>query len=111
MKTIKKYFFRDIPSTIGTVISLGILLFMIIGPFATKYDPLTVDMGAKLVKPGRDVYKRQVLVEGTKEEIEDRVRQIIEENGKTGFILGADCTIPTEIEYWRVRAAAEAARK
>ena len=52
MKTIKKYFFRDIPSTIGTVISLGILLFMIIGPFATKYDPLTVDMGAKLVKPG-----------------------------------------------------------
>ena len=34
------------------MISLGILLFMIIGPFATKYDPLTVDMGAKLVKPG-----------------------------------------------------------
>ena len=48
MKTIKKYFFRDIPSTIGTVISLGILLFMIIGPFATKYDPLTVDMGCLL---------------------------------------------------------------
>ncbi|WP_346909027.1 ABC transporter permease [Faecalicatena orotica] len=52
MKTIKKYFFRDIPSAMGTVISLGILLFMIIGPFVTKFDPLTVDMGAKLVKPG-----------------------------------------------------------
>ena len=52
MKKNKKYFFRDIPSAMGTVISLGILLFMIIGPFVTKFDPLTVDMGAKLVKPG-----------------------------------------------------------
>jgi len=52
MKTIKKYFFRDIPSAMGTIISLGIILFMIIGPAATKYDPLEVDMGAKLVAPG-----------------------------------------------------------
>ena len=36
----------------GTIISLGIILFMIIGPAATKYDPLEVDMGAKLVAPG-----------------------------------------------------------
>ncbi len=29
---LKKYFFRDIPSAIGTLISLGILLFMRAGP-------------------------------------------------------------------------------
>ena len=77
--------------------------------------PFSLEEGKKLF-PGTAIMgglanRSGVLVEGTKEEIEDRVRQIIEENGKTGFILGADCTIPTEIEYWRVRAAAEAARK
>lgn len=71
MKKIKRYFFRDLPSTIGTVISAGILLFMIIGPFVTKYDPLIVDMGAKLIPPnsthwfgtdemGRDLFIRMV---------------------------------------------------
>lgn len=51
-KTMKKYFFRDFPSAMGTIISLGIILFMVIGPLITKFDPLTVDMSAKLVKPG-----------------------------------------------------------
>lgn len=51
---LKKYFFRDIPSALGSLISLGILLFMIVGPLVTKYDPLTVDMGAKLVAPGKE---------------------------------------------------------
>lgn len=51
-KTMKKYFFRDFPSAIGTIISLGIILFMVIGPLITKFDPLTVDMSAKLIKPG-----------------------------------------------------------
>lgn len=51
-KMLKKYFFRDIPSAIGTVISLGILIFMVVGPLVSKYDPLVVDMSAKLVAPG-----------------------------------------------------------
>ena len=51
---LKKYFFRDIPSALGTCISLGILLFMMIGPVLSEYDPLAVDMGAKLVAPGRE---------------------------------------------------------
>lgn len=51
---LKKYFFRDIPSALGTIISLGILLFMIVGPAVSKYDPLEVDMGAKLVAPGKE---------------------------------------------------------
>lgn len=68
-KTLKKYFFRDVTTTIGTILTLGILLFMIIGPLAIKYDPLKIDMSAKLVKPcaehifgtdemGRDLFSR-----------------------------------------------------
>ncbi|WP_281725781.1 ABC transporter permease [Lachnoclostridium phocaeense] len=53
-KILKKYFFRDFPSAAGTLISVSILLFMIIGPLVSQYDPLTVDMGAKLVKPGAE---------------------------------------------------------
>jgi len=52
MQVIKKYFFRDLPSAVGTIISLSIILFMVIGPFMTDYDPMIVDMSAKLVKPG-----------------------------------------------------------
>lgn len=52
-----------------------------------------------------------VLVEGTGEEIRREVKKIITEFGKTGFILGADCTLPTEIDYGRIRTAVEAARE
>lgn len=77
--------------------------------------PFTIPEGKELF-PGTTIMgglanRSGVLVEGTEEEIKEEVRRIIRENGKTGFILGADCTIPTEIEYWRVKAAAEAARE
>ena len=52
MKKIKKYFFRDTPSVIGTLISVMIILFMLTGPFIARYKPLVVDTGAKLVAPG-----------------------------------------------------------
>lgn len=47
MKKIKKYFFRDMPSTMGTLISALVVLFMVTGPFIARYKPLIVDMGAK----------------------------------------------------------------
>lgn len=50
-----------------------------------------------------------VLVDGTIEELQSAVRRIISDFGETGFILGADCTLPTEIPYERIRAAAHAA--
>ncbi len=50
-----------------------------------------------------------VLVEGSHEEIGGAVQKIIAEFGTTGFILGADCTLPTEISYDRIRAAVQAA--
>lgn len=50
-----------------------------------------------------------VLVNGTEEELKQEVRRVIEEFGSTGFILGADCTLPTEISYERIRSAVHAA--
>lgn len=49
-----------------------------------------------------------VLVNGSSEEIGGAVRKVIEEFGRTGFILGADCTLPTEMDYDRIRAAVQA---
>ncbi|NLB90244.1 MAG: uroporphyrinogen III decarboxylase [Clostridiales bacterium] len=50
-----------------------------------------------------------VFVEGTIEELEAEVRKVIQNFGTTGFILGADCTLPTEMPYERIRAAVHAA--
>ena len=51
-----------------------------------------------------------VMVDGTKEEIQDEVKKMISRFGKEGFILGADCTLPTDIPIENICAAIEAAR-
>lgn len=51
-----------------------------------------------------------VMVDGTDEELIEEVRRIITEFGKKGFILGADCTLPTEIPYERIKLIVDAAR-
>lgn len=51
-----------------------------------------------------------VLIHGTKEQIEKRVAELMEEMKGYPFILGADCTLPTDISYDRIRAAIEATR-
>ena len=58
-----------------------------------------------------DVYKRQVLVDGSFEQVKAEVENIIDGFGSKGFILGADCTLPTEIDYARIRCAVDAAAK
>lgn len=50
-----------------------------------------------------------VLVEGTPEEIEQEVHRVIRENGTRRFILGADCTLPTEISPERIAKAIQSA--
>jgi len=52
-----------------------------------------------------------VLVSGTTEEIEQEVSSILDQTGTHKFILGADCTLPTEIAYERIIAAVEASKK
>ncbi|PID56724.1 hypothetical protein CSB45_09760 [candidate division KSB3 bacterium] len=51
-----------------------------------------------------------VMVDGTKEEIQETVKNIIHRFGKKGFLLGADCTLPTDIPIEKICAAIEAAR-
>lgn len=50
-----------------------------------------------------------VLVHGTDEELTQAVRDIIRGFGKKGFLLGADCTLPTEIPYEKIAVAVQAA--
>lgn len=51
-----------------------------------------------------------VLVDGTDEELENEIKSIIDTQGKKKFIFGADCTLPTEISYQRIKNAVKAAR-
>lgn len=51
-----------------------------------------------------------VLVDGSPADITAAVQRVIAETGRDGLILGADCTLPTEISPARIRAAVDAAR-
>jgi len=51
-----------------------------------------------------------VLVDGTAEEIARKAAKIVSEAGRERFILGADCTLPEDIEIAHLRAVMEAAR-
>lgn len=55
--------------------------------------------------------RKGVMVDGTLEELKEASKAVIRGFGKEGFILGADCTLPTEIPYERIRAIVEAARE
>ena len=63
---------------------------------------------------GRDLFQRTIvgglgdrgiIVDGNQEEIQAAVQQVIAEFGPTGLMLGADCTLPTEIPLANIRAA------
>ena len=51
-----------------------------------------------------------VMVDGTEEQLAEAAKKIVREFGKKGFILGADCTLPTEIPYERIRVIVDAVR-
>lgn len=48
-----------------------------------------------------------LLYTGTKEDIQAEVRRLLNEYGKTPFILGADCTLPPDIDWARIRWVVE----
>lgn len=69
-----------------------------------KLFPGTTVMGGLANRSG-------VMVDGTIEELQEAAKEVIRAYGKTGFILGADCTLPTEIPYARIKAIVDAARE
>ena len=48
---------------------------------------------------------------GTKQEVQDFTTQLIKSFGKSGLIIGGDCTIPAEVPHERIKWVVEAARK
>ena len=52
-----------------------------------------------------------LLYTGTKEAIEAETRSLIGQGGKTGYILGADCSLHNELDPVRIRWAADEAHR
>jgi Uroporphyrinogen-III decarboxylase len=52
-----------------------------------------------------------LLYTGTRQEIEQEVRSLISQGGKTGYILGADCSLHNELDPERIRWAADEAHR
>ena len=73
------------------------------------------------LEEGRDIFpdsvimgglanRSGVLVNGSDEELVQAVRDILTQQGKLKFILGADCTLPTDIDYRRIKLICDTAR-
>ncbi len=63
--------------------------------------------GGKCVLGGFDNRKSGVLYSGTKEEIQAETEKLIAEAGSRGVIIGADCTLPSDIDPERIRWVGE----
>ena len=55
----------------------------------------------RCVLGGFDNTKSGVLYSGTKDEVKAETKKLIDEAGKTGVIVGADCTVPADIAHER----------
>lgn len=67
--------------------------------------------GGKCVLGGFDNRAQSLIVNGTREEIEAYTRELVAKTGKTGIMLGADCTLPGTIDVERIGWVVEAAKK
>ena len=65
--------------------------------------------GGRTVLGGFENGKDGLLYTGTKKAIQEKVREIIADNGTQGLIIGADCTIPSDINHERIEWVREAA--
>ena len=76
-----------------------------------------VDKNALSLAEGRELFgrtvvggldNRGVMVDGSPQRIASAVRRIVAQHGPRGLIVGADCTLPTDIDWSRVRTAVTA---
>ncbi len=77
--------------------------------------PLTIEKGRELF-PGKVMMgglpnRSGVMTQGTEEELADEVKRLVRTYGPQKFILGADCTLPTDFSYERIRKIAAACRE
>lgn len=52
----------------------------------------------------------ELLYKGSKEEIQAETKRILAEAGRQGVLLGADCTVPRDIDWKHFEWVREAAR-
>lgn len=81
--------------------------------WATYTEGISLQEGKKMfngacVLGGFDNNPGTLIDTGSKEEICAHVKKLIDENGFRGFILGADCSIPNDIDDSRVRWISDA---
>lgn len=79
--------------------------------WATHHNKLTLEEGRELFGTAilGGVDNHGALVNGSAEEIRAEVKAVIETFGKRGFMLGADCTVPSTINTANIKAAVDAA--
>ena len=65
----------------------------------------------KCVLGGFDNNPGTLIDTGSDEALDAYVKQLIDENGYRGYIMGADCSIPNDIDDRRVRVISDAAAK
>ncbi len=65
--------------------------------------------GGRCVLGGFNNRVGELIETGTEEEIKAFTKQLIAETGEEGFIIGADCSVPQEIDHAHLRWVAEAA--
>lgn len=65
--------------------------------------------GGKAVIGGFDNVKEGLLYSGTRPEIEAYVEKLLAEAGREGVIIGADCTVPSDIDIERLKWVREKA--
>lgn len=67
--------------------------------------------GDRCVLGGFDNRATSLIVNGTEEEIKAYTKELIEKSGKTGVMIGADCTLPATIDVKRIGWVVEAAKE
>lgn len=65
----------------------------------------------KCILGGFDNRKVGVLYRGDKASVQAEARRLVREAGVTGTMIGADCTIPNDIDWERIRWVIEAVRE
>ena len=66
--------------------------------------------GGRPALGGFDNRKEGILYSGSEEEIRKAARALIETCGRKGFLLGADCTIPSDLPAEHIRWVLDTAR-
>lgn len=100
----------SLPSTLELFSDYDVAAFN----WAIEGERVSLGWGKKILG-GRPVFggfeRSGVLDKGTREEVEARVFSLLDEAGQTGIMLGADCTVPTDIDDHRLEWVRQAAVK